>query len=257
MRWFLLFVLCSWHAGQVASAESPARAAQRLFQRAQNKYRSGDYQGAVEDYHAAYRKAPLPAFFFNIAQARRLQNETVLALAAYRRFVTLAPNHVLAAEARRLVAELEREIYFNDQLFESGLPPNCPIPRLRRPASAKPSSQQTEQTGRLTRPAAWIVGGAGLGLIALSVKFGIDARAHHQALDGYDSSRWSDAVLDRQARGERAERWMIVSGAAGAAALVTSGVLLVVSRDRETAPRVQVQPMFGRDGGLVSLTGGF
>ncbi len=249
-RLFVGCVALLWVVSAEVSAEPPGEAkqkAQKLFQRAQDDYRRGHYAAAARGYEEAYIVAPIPAFLFNAAQAHRLDNQPELALAAYKRFLAQAPEHVLAKDASSFALLIEKGL-----VPETGVPRAGAIPLLPGPA---PLPAEKASSGAGLRITGLVLGGASLVMFGLSAKFARDAKADHDAIENFDQPAWSDAVLARQAHGEQAERRMIITGIAGSAALVTGGVLYWIGWRR--GRNVEVQPIVGPNGGAVSLEVGF
>jgi len=90
-----------------AGARKEARA---HFARARAFQESGAYDQAIAEYQASYLLAPLPDLIFNLAQCARLKGDRRSALAGYSRYLALAPDGRGAADARKQVAQLNREI---------------------------------------------------------------------------------------------------------------------------------------------------
>jgi hypothetical protein len=101
--------------GGPAAADEPQ--ARRQFERAQQAYKLGNYQRAIEGYEAAYRELPLPAFLFNIAQSYRLQHgvdgevsHLRKALALYGSYLREAKDPPNRQTVLRIVNELRTRI---------------------------------------------------------------------------------------------------------------------------------------------------
>ncbi len=128
-------VLAALLAGGGAAADKAPDAATRkqvkaLVQAGASHYAAGDFERAIADYEAAYRLAPLPGFFYNLAQAHRQLGHRGEALDNYRRYVAAVPSGAASDEARSFIASLSRE---------PGPPPPerpadpTPAPRLSSP----------------------------------------------------------------------------------------------------------------------------
>jgi tetratricopeptide (TPR) repeat protein len=234
------------------SATDRARA-EALFREAQVAYEAERYPEAIRGYQAAYDVVPIPAFLFNIAQAHRLSGEPRAALAMYRRFLAIAPEHVLSADARRFAAQLEQSLP-----PEPVAPPVvtlAPAPVTARPDAHEPATLPPldGHPGRPLRVMGLVAGGVGIGLLGLGVKFGLDAKRHQNALEDYDRDAWTDTALARQKQGERAEKNMLLSTVAASGALVTGGVLYWLGWQRgHAAEAVRIEPVLTDRGAQIT-----
>jgi tetratricopeptide (TPR) repeat protein len=84
------------------------------FERAQTAYKLGQYAEAIQDYEAAYRAMPDPAFLFNIAQAHRQQYRLDKkgfhlhkALSLYKSYLREMPEANNRNTVQKLIEELQ------------------------------------------------------------------------------------------------------------------------------------------------------
>lgn len=98
----------------IALVATPARA-QPLTQRgqaaahvrqAQAYFQRGDFDRALAEYQAAFDLSPEPGLIFNIGLCHDRANRPEPALEAFRRYIALAPDGVVADEARSDIARL-------------------------------------------------------------------------------------------------------------------------------------------------------
>lgn len=78
--------------GAVAHAEDRAKA-RELFQRAQQHYKLGEFQPALDGFKEAFRNFEDPSLLFNIAQCERQLGRKQEALRSYRMFLSEQPEH--------------------------------------------------------------------------------------------------------------------------------------------------------------------
>lgn len=103
----LLVLLCS-HGVEASSWEE----AQKAFTQAEERYAAQDFSGAIEQYAAAYRAYPDPAFLFNLAQCYRRLGDFANAAILYERYlgeVPEAPNRNQVEQTIFLLRQEEAE----------------------------------------------------------------------------------------------------------------------------------------------------
>jgi tetratricopeptide (TPR) repeat protein len=94
-----------------ASEDSPDHEiAERHFAAGARRYAEKDYLGAVDEFEAARRAQPLPAFDFNIGRSYDRLERVPEALAAYRRYVASSPTPADAIEVQARIQELEQRL---------------------------------------------------------------------------------------------------------------------------------------------------
>ena len=144
-------------------------------------------------------------------------------------------------------------------------PAPAPAPAIAEPAPATPAPAATSSGGYSGLSIAAIASTAALGAlgVGLGVKFGLDAGDAADALsDKPVNLPWNEADRRRVRQGEDAERNMLIALSIGGAALIASGVLVVLggaddgaeSRERGSASLV---PSLMPGGFGLALTGDF
>jgi tetratricopeptide (TPR) repeat protein len=104
----LLLVACTCG---VATAQSVNRVeARRHFEDGSKLYHLGEFNAAAEEYKAAYKANPDPAFLYNIAQAYRLGGDYQQAVFFYRSFLGAVPDAPNRAEVEDRIRKLEAQI---------------------------------------------------------------------------------------------------------------------------------------------------
>lgn len=115
----LLCALTVPSSGQTAAPTAPSAATspaaspktlKDLVARATQRFGSGDFSGAIEDYRAAYQLKPLPTLLFNIAQAYRKNSQWPEALTSFERFIKEDPKSTLIPEAEAQAAAMRAKI---------------------------------------------------------------------------------------------------------------------------------------------------
>lgn len=86
------------------TSTASAQDARELFQRGRGAYETGDFEGAVEAWRAAYELDPRPLLQFNLAQAYERLGRLQESLDAYERFLAAAPSDAEDVPAARIRA---------------------------------------------------------------------------------------------------------------------------------------------------------
>ncbi|HWU89518.1 MAG TPA: tetratricopeptide repeat protein [Kofleriaceae bacterium] len=100
-----LLVLGAGPASAEPDADARAKASAH-FKQGQAFFNRGDFDHALAEYQAAFDLSAEPLLVFNIALCHDRANRPEQALAAFRRYLELAPNGGVADEAREDVARL-------------------------------------------------------------------------------------------------------------------------------------------------------
>ncbi|MCA9613733.1 MAG: tetratricopeptide repeat protein [Sandaracinus sp.] len=104
---FLLAALTMASFSGLASAQD----ARELFQRGRGAYETGDFEGAVAAWQAAYELDPRPLLQFNLAQAYERLGRLEESLAAYERFLADSPGDAAdVPQARIRAAALQQRL---------------------------------------------------------------------------------------------------------------------------------------------------
>jgi len=257
------------------AAGSRARAAAR-FKQGQEFFKAGDYDHAIAEYEGAYQLSREPVLIFNLGLCHDRAQRPAQALAAFQRYLELAPSGDVADEAREYVARLTpiveairaREAAAAAEAAEQARRGEAEraaraADQARRAAersatersARERSAAELEGRSRLER---WsgIAGGA-LGVISLAVgaKYGLDARSAAAAITDHRGP-WTDRELARDAEGQSAATRMIVFTSVGGAALLGGGILYLLGRHHDTeASRLRLELRAGPAGGGVTLAG--
>ena len=93
---------------------SAAHSADELLAEAKKLFHDEHYPEAAAALEAAYRAEPKPLFLFNAGQAYRKGDRPREALAQYQRFLALAPDDPLAAEARGYIRDMHVHFHENE-----------------------------------------------------------------------------------------------------------------------------------------------
>jgi hypothetical protein len=79
----------------------------RRFEEAEQHFRKGEYQIALELYQAGYRLTRLPGFLINIAHCYRLTGDLRRARGTYRKFLLVEPTSPHRTEIEEIVRGLD------------------------------------------------------------------------------------------------------------------------------------------------------
>jgi tetratricopeptide (TPR) repeat protein len=245
------------HAAVGAYREAVARGSER--------FDAGDYAGARADFQSAYELHPEPLLLFNIASTFRREGERERAIELYRAFLERAPaDDPRRALAATTIAELEQELAAPIEIEAPPEPPRATTTTTMappRPAPAEtglpapPAERPAPPTGAVLRGAGLACLGAALVGAGGALLAARDISRSEAALEALGpGSSWGPEEAGWYARGEAAERRLVLWSAAGAT-LATSGAILylVGHRRRADAPGLVVAP--GAGGGVVSWSG--
>lgn len=165
--------------GGVANAQNRAKA-RELFRQAQNHYKLGEFQPALDGFKEAYRNFEDPSLLFNIAQCERQLGHKHEALISYRMFLSEVPNAPNRDEVEKVIATLEQAI--KDEAAPQP-PQNTPQPS-EHIASAPPAPAPVPPP-RVEKPKhTWWMVGLGAGLLAVGAA-GIGTGAGALAVNGH------------------------------------------------------------------------
>jgi tetratricopeptide (TPR) repeat protein len=228
---------------QGAEAAEVARRVEQLSGEGAQRYRAGDFKGAIDLFTQAYALKPVPNLLYNIARCHEQLQNWKEAIAFYERFI-VAPD--VESEARqhamqqvqsiREIAGLQRE---RDQ---------------REPTPVAPAPQP-EPVAKPNRTAAYVTLGAGVGLLATGGVFGLMASGTETAF--HDAPKAEDRKSLRQT-GQTQALIADVCFVSGAAAAVVGTYLFVRAKpDERPASTVSLHPWFAPTGAGLGLKLGF
>jgi tetratricopeptide (TPR) repeat protein len=117
---------------RAAADDSAAERAEgrRRFEQAEQHFRKGEYQVALELYEAGYRLTRLPGFLINMAHCYRLAGDLRKARATYRKFLLVEPTSPHKAEIEEIMRGLDRAL--------AREPDPTPPPEPRKPRIPSP-----------------------------------------------------------------------------------------------------------------------
>ena len=220
--------------------------AEDLYTQGQAAYDRADFTTAVAKWQAAYDLSKESGLLFNLAQAKRLSDDCIGAIATYRRFVALDVDKT--SEQHKLASDLTRE-----------LEGTCPKPKAV--AIQLPEVISRTRNDRVPDEAesgrSWKIAGlvtSGVGVVTIAVGLGL---GRHGASIGEEitaacatSCDW-DAQKAKDARGRREVTIGKVLDVAGLAA-VTSGAVLYYLGVRQETLTIRLAP---GSGGVLSWSG--
>ena len=96
-------------SGRASLEDAPAASlsAPALVARGTERFRRGNYDGAIADFYAAYERQQVPTLLFNIAQAHRKSGRGQDALTVFEQFKLADPKSPLLPEVDAYIAELK------------------------------------------------------------------------------------------------------------------------------------------------------
>jgi tetratricopeptide (TPR) repeat protein len=228
----------------VAAAEPEA---ERLYRDGQAAYDAQRYDDALAAWTQSYELSHLPGLVFNIAQAHRLRGDCAKAVEAYKKFVALDPRSSERPTAEGFIKDLSP---CPDDKPTPTPPPPKPPPA---PIESKPPIADVD-TGRGKRIAGLAIAGGGLAIAGTGLYFGNRAASlGDEVRKACASSCAYPDIRDKDQEGRRDETIQWILYGAGAAAIVTGGVVYMLGAKR--ASPVAVVPH--GDGAVVTFSGGW
>lgn len=215
------------------SAASRAQAAEHTRQ-GQAYFGRGDYDRAIAEYQAAFDLSLEPSLIFNVALCYDRTNRPEQALAAFQRYLELAPGGSVADEARNDVARLVpvvEQIRVDRAVAEA----------RRREAEERRRSAEREAAAREERSAARRTTISRVCLIAGGA-FAIAGAATHlvawRAREQLSGPQDPDPYFETHDRFLLERKLAIGAYAIGAAALATGAILALTVRRPSERPQV-------------------
>ena len=225
--------------GRAAAADAPD--AERLYTEGQTAYDDKRYDDAITAWQKSYDLSHLPALVFNLAQAQRLAGHCTKAVDSYQAFIKLDPASPQRADAESRLKEIQPCADL----------PVAPPTRVG-PPPVTPVVQAPPGNGK--HVASLVLAGAGVGLIVVGAVFG--SQASSLATDVHDACTphcdWTADLQAKESTGQRDTTLQYVMVGAGAAALITSGILWRLGSREHHVP-VAVTPR--ADGAALSWSG--
>jgi tetratricopeptide (TPR) repeat protein len=254
-------------APRAARADGPKRPspkdlaeARAHFKDAEAAKARGDYQTAAVEYLAAYQLFEEPEFFFDTAEVYRLGGDEPNALTYYEKYLELDPQGRGAPVARTAADALRRSIAAKEDAARRAADDDAKRKaddeakrkadddarrqaalHAAEPPPAPPPAPPPSHRGRTLRIAGIVSGIDGVVLLGAGISYGLRARSISD-----EASGWTTFDPQRYAQGHAAQRDMLVLTGAGAAALITGGVLYYLghdhARERDDAGTITFAP---------------
>lgn len=227
----LLISVNVWADGFPTLPDPDTEIARRHFDQGTALYYAGKYAVAIVEFEAAWKTKPSPAFDYNIGRCHDRLEHTVEAIGAYERYVASSPS-----DAAEVVARIE--------VLKQRLVARVPI--------FVPVSVATPAMPNKHRVATWVVGGAGVALLAGSLVAGLVADSQYNTLKnscGADGACSTVTLPNAQSlidSGHAAGLAADVMLAVGIAAVVAGVVLFFV--EGRHVERYALAPYFGNTG---------
>jgi serine/threonine-protein kinase len=236
-------------------------AARKHFQAAEAAKTRSEYQTAALEYLAAYKLFEEPEFLFDVAEVYRLAGDEANALTYYQEYLELDAEGRGAAAARTAEGEIRRSIAAKDEAAKRAADEEAKQKAdeekahaaATQPAPIVEAAAPEASPGRGLRIAGLVTGGAGVVAIGVGVVFGLRASSISS-----EASDWTTFDPKRYDEGKAAERNMFIFTGAGAAALVTGGVLYFLGhRAAASAEKLTLVPSIGPSQVTLSAAGRF
>ncbi len=241
------------------------REARHAFEAGKKAYNIGDFEKAIELWKQGYELKDDPIFLYNIAQAYRQKGDSAKAIFYYKGYLRELPDAKNRGEVEEKVADLQKQIDDAEKAAQPPPPPEPAPPPLPPPvdvtAQTEPRPAVPEEAprpGKGMRVAGIVTMGVGAAALAGGVVFGL--RAKSLASDLEDATHagmpWSQDLADKESQGKTMNTLAIVGYCAGAAAIVTGGILYYLGAtkaSRAADERTAIVPAVGPGGAQVTL----
>jgi tetratricopeptide (TPR) repeat protein len=235
-----LMALGARPAGADAAADRAKAAA--AFKQGQAYFQRGDYDRAIPEYQTAFDLSKEPSLIFNIALCHNRANRPEPALAAYKRYLELAPDGNVADEAREEVARLTPIV----EKLQADREAQRAAEEARRREAMEHEIRDRPPPPR--SPVPLIVGIGGVAIAAVGATFHVLASHTRDRLQSEPDpdAYYTDLDTFKQRRG------IAIGGyAVGAATMATALVLGVTVFRRPERP--QVSAALAPGGALVTV----
>ena len=189
----LLMAAGAFHATP-AQAQQQDDEARALFEAGRLAYGRGDYARALEHFSEAYELSDRPVLLFNVANCYDRLRRDREALEAFRKFISLAPDHPEVGTAQTRIDFLEKQVEEADATATPYPDPVPPTPEeaARTEADSTPAPVAETET-RNGEPVSftkeWWFWTA-IGVVAVGAAVGIAV-----GVSGGDETRTADPVL--------------------------------------------------------------
>jgi tetratricopeptide (TPR) repeat protein len=233
----------------VAHAENRVKA-RELFREAQQHYKLGEFQAALDGFKEAYRNFEDPSLLFNIAQCERQLGQKPDALRSYRMFLSEVPKTPNRDEVERVIASLEQAIKDENaaQPPHETLPPSDKTVIAVPPTTAPPPPPPAKATHK------WWMLGLGAGLLGVGAA-GIGTGAAALAVNGHGSC----SLAAGQVRCPQVYNTGAEGGALLGVGLVAAvgGAVLIALEEKRFHSAVHADVSLSPSGGALVFSGEF
>jgi tetratricopeptide (TPR) repeat protein len=224
-------------------AAAHVRQAQAYFQR-------GDFDRALAEYQAAFDLAPEPGLLFNIGLCHDRANRPEPALEAFRRYIALAPNGVVADEARSDIARLTpivEKLALDRQADQAKK--TADEEQRKQDAQRKQAAERAEaETAHGVRVAHYVMLAGAVIAVGGATSHYLSSRIR----DRLPTDHEAPTYLDERDRFRLEGRIAVGAYAVGAITIATGVVLAYRARNHREAPEVSAALLPG--GAAMTLT---
>jgi tetratricopeptide (TPR) repeat protein len=239
--------------------EETLNQAQALLSEANAHYAAKRYDEARAAYQAAYDLTEAPGFLYNIAQSHRLAGQCREAIEFYEKFLSMDPKTTLRAKVEEFVAEMWTCLDAEKKARQEE-EKNASAAAGQSTLAAGGTASADESTLVVSGPASGTssegpsrlplvgLGIAGVGVLALgsAAYFGLSARSTSQEIESFTGT-WGPAQESDEQQAQRQERFAIILGIGGTAALAGGIATYLLTRNPNT-PGLALVPA---EGGLL------
>jgi tetratricopeptide (TPR) repeat protein len=243
----LAFIVALLLVSSGARAENRVKA-RELFKEAQNHYKLGEFQQALDGFKEAYRNFEDASLLFNIAQCERQLDHKGEALRSYRMFLSEVPGAPNRADVERVIASLEEAI----KQESAAAPPHETLPPSDRPVTPVPTPPPAPPP--VVAKHTWWMIGLGAALLGLGVA-GIASGAAALAVNGNGTCSMAPGQVRCPETYDTLGEGAGLVGAGAAAAIAGAALIAVEEKRYHSAvhARLQLTP----SGGALVLSGAF
>ena len=235
---------------EVPTAEKEKRQlAGEWFSKAQALAKSAQYTEALSAFQCSIRMVEHPDTVFNAAQAAALNGDTAIALQLAERYLILAPDGEVAAEAEKMIAELKPTENVGAELVDSSPSENTvTVTTTEPPAESKPKPEQQKPQKTTPEPepsaepltvAGYVsIGLGGAGLVAGAVLQGLASKAWS---DGKNTDNYDEFVRYKY-KLEGLQTGALVGLIAGGIVTGAGTIMELIARKGRGKKRVGIHP---------------
>jgi tetratricopeptide (TPR) repeat protein len=233
--------------------------AKQLYDEGLRHYNLAEYAEAITSWKESYLLTKAPLLLFNLGQAYRLSGDCTKAMTFYDNYEREDPEAKNREELDQAIALCKNAPVKPDK---QEVPDKLTIPvpdkqvtpikqpdpvpdKQAVPPPVPPPVPHASAPGNGKRVAGYILGGAGVGMTAVGIYFGLAARSQSKQLDGY-KGEWGPKQNGIQQKGQRDARLGWTFDGVGVAAIAAGIVLYVIGGHHAAeSPGVSVVPTTG------------